>query len=86
MENVFWTGQWVIRSIGIKSNLLHHQIVAQHSSRSHENPDKLNKNFQWEMFRERILNFEDSPLKSNSPLELMSTTMDATDYLWYATR
>lgn len=69
-----------------ESNLLNHQIVAQHSARSHENPDSLNRSFQWEMFRERIPNFGNSPLKSNSPLELMSTTKDTTDYLWYTTR
>ncbi|OWM68212.1 hypothetical protein CDL15_Pgr004694 [Punica granatum] len=61
-------------------------IVAQHSSRSHENPNAENKNFQGQMFRERIPNFEDSPLKLNSPLELFSATKDTTDYLWYTTR
>lgn len=45
-----------------------------------------NNNLQWEMSQEAIPGPENAPLKSETPLELMGTTKDTTDYLWYTTR
>lgn len=62
------------------------QIVAQHSSREYKRSKVANKNLQWKMTRENIPIMSDTSLTSKSPLELMSTTKDTTDYLWYTTR
>ncbi|XP_009130274.1 beta-galactosidase 6 isoform X2 [Brassica rapa] len=43
-------------------------------------PDK------WEVFRESIPAFSDTPLKTNSLLEHTNLTKDKTDYLWYTLR
>ncbi|XP_030524028.2 beta-galactosidase 13-like [Rhodamnia argentea] len=60
-------------------------VVAQHSSRNYHQSETANKNLHWEMWRDNIPTTGDAPIKSKSPLELMSTTKDSTDYLWYAT-
>ncbi|KAF2599932.1 hypothetical protein F2Q68_00012540 [Brassica cretica] len=43
-------------------------------------PDK------WEVFRESIPTFSDTPLKTNALLEHTNLTKDKTDYLWYTLR
>ncbi|XP_013701177.2 beta-galactosidase 6 [Brassica napus] len=43
-------------------------------------PDK------WEVFRESIPTFSDTPLKTNALLEHTNLTKDRTDYLWYTLR
>ncbi|KAK9285037.1 hypothetical protein L1049_024221 [Liquidambar formosana] len=60
-------------------------IVSQHSARNYHKSEVANKNLQWEMSQEEIPIINDVPIKSRSPLELMTTTKDTTDYLWYTT-
>nr|POE64789.1 beta-galactosidase 6 [Quercus suber] len=40
----------------------------------------------WEEFKDEIVNFEDTSLKSNGLLEHTNTTKDKSDYLWYTLR
>ncbi|XP_030939177.1 beta-galactosidase 6-like isoform X3 [Quercus lobata] len=40
----------------------------------------------WEEFKDEIVNFEDTSLKSNGLLEHTNTTKDKSDYLWYTIR
>ncbi|KAK7840929.1 beta-galactosidase 16 [Quercus suber] len=40
----------------------------------------------WEEFKDEIVNFEDTSLKSNGLLEHANTTKDKSDYLWYTLR
>ncbi|KAF5735934.1 beta-galactosidase 13-like [Tripterygium wilfordii] len=60
-------------------------IVAQHNSRNFEISEKASKGLNWEMLRESIPTAKDVPVKERSPIELISTTKDTTDYLWYTT-
>lgn len=60
-------------------------IVAQHNARSYHQSKIANKNLLWEMSQENVPIINDCPIKSQSPMELMSTTKDTTDYLWYTT-
>ncbi|KAI4325420.1 hypothetical protein MLD38_030823 [Melastoma candidum] len=61
------------------------QVVAQHSSREYQRSKVANRNLQWEMTRENIPTTSDTTLTSKSPLELMTTTKDTSDFLWYTT-
>ncbi|XP_057962376.1 beta-galactosidase 13-like [Malania oleifera] len=61
------------------------KIVAQHSARNYKISKVANKKLHWEMSQENIPNINDAPTKSQTPLELMSTTKDTTDFLWYTT-
>ncbi|KAF3440327.1 hypothetical protein FNV43_RR18611 [Rhamnella rubrinervis] len=60
-------------------------VVSQHSSRNYVKSKIANKNLKWEMSRENLPSPDDTTLESETPLELMSTTKDTTDYLWYTT-
>ncbi|XP_015868171.2 beta-galactosidase 13 [Ziziphus jujuba] len=60
-------------------------VVAQHSSRNYVKSMIANNNLQWEMSQEAIPGPDNATLKSEIPLELMGTTKDTTDYLWYTT-
>ncbi|KAL4632701.1 hypothetical protein ACB092_04G069600 [Castanea dentata] len=40
----------------------------------------------WEEFKDEVVNFEDTSLKSNGLLEHINATKDKSDYLWYTIR
>lgn len=40
----------------------------------------------WEEFKDKIPNFDDTSSRSDTLLEHMATTKDASDYLWYTFR
>ncbi|XP_051147165.1 beta-galactosidase 14-like [Andrographis paniculata] len=59
-------------------------VVAQHSSRNFV-PSVKAKITRWEMFREKIPDFNELSIKSIRPMEMCSITNDTTDYAWYST-
>ncbi|KAK0577610.1 hypothetical protein LWI29_035785 [Acer saccharum] len=58
-------------------------VSTQYGRRSMRAVKKFDAIEMWEEFKEPIINFEDTSLKSYSLLEHMSTTKDSSDYLWY---
>ncbi|KAK9291537.1 hypothetical protein L1049_019485 [Liquidambar formosana] len=62
------------------------KVSTQISTRSMEPSQKFNSPQKWEEFKEVIADFDETPLKANTLLDQMSTTKDASDYLWYAFR
>lgn len=62
------------------------QVVAQQSLRNYLKSRVVDENIGWKMYQESIPTLQNAPVNSGRPLELMSTTKDSTDYLWYTTR
>ncbi|KAL5778798.1 hypothetical protein ACOSQ2_009535 [Xanthoceras sorbifolium] len=64
------------------------KVSTQYGRRSMLSVKKFDAIEMWEEFKEPIINFrfEDMPLISYSVLDHMSTTKDASDYLWYTFR
>ncbi|KAF5185581.1 Beta-galactosidase [Thalictrum thalictroides] len=60
-------------------------VVSQHNARTFGIPKQANKNLVWQTYKDKIPTIAESPIKSKNPLELMSTTKDTSDYLWYTT-
>ncbi|KAG0493582.1 hypothetical protein HPP92_004576 [Vanilla planifolia] len=62
------------------------RVNAQHNSRSFIPFVETKKKLKWKMYRDHIPRYQDQGIIHNSePLELMKTTKDTTDYLWYTT-
>ncbi|KAL6492900.1 hypothetical protein OROGR_032659 [Orobanche gracilis] len=59
------------------------KVSTQFSTRSRQPAVKLDSPERWEEYNEVVPVFDDPSLKSDSLLEQMSTTKDASDYLWY---
>ncbi|MGD7361353.1 hypothetical protein, partial [Ralstonia pseudosolanacearum] len=60
-------------------------VVSQHNSRSFRVSKVANKNLKWEKYHDKIPTINESPIKSKTPLEHISTAKDNSDYLWYTT-
>ncbi|KAL6515520.1 hypothetical protein OROHE_018554 [Orobanche hederae] len=59
------------------------KVSTQFSTRSRQPAVKLDSPERWEEYNEVVPVFDDPSLKSDLLLEQMSTTKDASDYLWY---
>ncbi|KAJ9167194.1 hypothetical protein P3X46_021862 [Hevea brasiliensis] len=62
------------------------KVSTQYTTRSMVRNSLLDGAQTWEEFHEAIVNFDDTSIKSETLLEQMSTTKDASDYLWYTFR
>ncbi|XP_047325140.1 beta-galactosidase 16-like [Impatiens glandulifera] len=58
-------------------------VNSQHSTRSFLPIIKLDSAKRWEQFKETIPIFDETSLRSNTLLDQLNTTKDASDYLWY---
>ncbi|KDP31634.1 hypothetical protein JCGZ_14859 [Jatropha curcas] len=61
-------------------------VNSQYGTRSMVRSKLLDGGETWEEFHEPIPKFDDTSIKSETILEQMSTTKDASDYLWYTFR
>ncbi|XP_057795713.1 beta-galactosidase 16-like isoform X3 [Salvia miltiorrhiza] len=59
------------------------KVSSQYSTRTMKPVVKLDSPERWQEFDEAIPSFSDTLLRSDSLLEQMNTTKDASDYLWY---
>lgn len=62
------------------------KVTTQYNTRSTVLVIKLNTAERWKQFTEAVPNFGDTSLRSDTLLEQMNTTKDASDYLWYTFR
>lgn len=62
------------------------QVTTQYNTRSTVPVTKLNTAERWKQFTEAVPNFGNTSLRSDTLLEQMNTTKDASDYLWYTFR
>ncbi|KAF2297306.1 hypothetical protein GH714_021017 [Hevea brasiliensis] len=62
------------------------KVSTQYTTRSMVRNSLLDGAQTWEEFHEAIVNFDDTSVKSETLSEQMSTTKDASDYLWYTFR
>lgn len=62
------------------------QVTAQNGTRSAKIVDHLKNAERWKVFSEEIASIRNAEFTTNQLLEQMSTTKDATDYLWYSVR
>lgn len=84
MNNItYWPNQEVYL---LKTKRCHQQVSTQYSTRTMEVAVKLDLPEMWQEFDEVIPVFNDTSSRSDSLLEQMNTTKDASDYLWYTAR
>ncbi|XP_020086187.1 beta-galactosidase 7-like isoform X1 [Ananas comosus] len=60
------------------------KVTAQNGTRSAKIVDHLKNAERWKVFSEEIASIRNAEFTTNQLLEQMSTTKDATDYLWYS--
>ncbi|KAF9608993.1 hypothetical protein IFM89_012332, partial [Coptis chinensis] len=59
------------------------KVSAQYGTRSVVSSQKLDAAEKWQIYKEIVPNFADTPSRASSLPEQMGTTKDASDYLWY---
>ncbi|KAF7140326.1 hypothetical protein RHSIM_Rhsim06G0102900 [Rhododendron simsii] len=59
------------------------EVITQYNTRSTVPVTKLNTAERWKQFTEPVPSFGDTSLRSDTLLEQMNTTKDASDYLWF---
>ncbi|XP_015576407.2 beta-galactosidase 16 [Ricinus communis] len=62
------------------------KVSTQYTTRSMTRSKLLDGEDKWVQYQEAIVNFDETSVKSEAILEQMSTTKDASDYLWYTFR
>ncbi|KAG6472356.1 hypothetical protein ZIOFF_069816 [Zingiber officinale] len=61
------------------------KVTCQHNSRKFHVPNEPRKNNQWQIYMEHIPQMRDTHVIARETLELLDTTKDTSDYLWYTT-
>ncbi|KAG5544470.1 hypothetical protein RHGRI_017031 [Rhododendron griersonianum] len=61
----------------------YYMVTTQYNTRSTVPVTKLNTAERWKQFTEAVPNFGNTSLRSDTLLEQMNTTKDASDYLWF---
>ncbi|XXG40332.1 hypothetical protein AAC387_Pa01g1076 [Persea americana] len=62
-----------------------HQVSAQHNLRRYQPAEETNKNWEWQMYQEKVPTVEDSTINKDSPIEHNVLAKDTTDYVWFLT-
>lgn len=61
------------------------QVSAQHNLRRYQPAEETNKNWEWQMYQEKVPTVEDSTINKDSPIEHNVLAKDTTDYVWFLT-
>ncbi|KAF3324950.1 beta-galactosidase 11-like isoform X1 [Carex littledalei] len=61
------------------------EVNAQHNSRTFQTAKQTQEKNVWKMYKEPILKYRHTSVKTQEPQELFEMTKDKTDYAWYST-